>query len=171
MLLSKVSTRIKTFEKTFEEAKDVLIKGSLLCLGARTGCEIKAAKNKGYEAEGIDLYPLDPIVIKADWHYIPFKDETFDNVYTNSVDHCFDVEKLAKEIHRVLKSNGLFFFQVSKKQNLEAKDDKQIYMEQSANFLFWENGRALADCFCKYGFYIKTEWDNRKWENVILRKE
>ncbi len=169
ILLGKKENRIKKFEKIFEEVKDVLVPGNMLCLGARTGCEIKAAKNVGFDSQGIDLYPLDSIVIQGDWHNIPFSTSSFNNVYTNSVDHCFDVEKLAKEIKRVLVPEGLFFFQVSKKQKLETKEDKEDYIQKSSNFLFWKNGRTLAGCFCQFGFVIVKEYYDKKWESFILR--
>lgn len=169
LLVGSVPKRIKKFEEIFKEARKSLNKGNILCLGARTGCEIKAAENLGYAATGIDLYPLDLIVIKGDWHNIPFPDDMFDNVYTNAVDHCYDVEKLALEVKRVLVPNGLFFFQLSNKQMLQTKEDKEKYMMESGNFLFWETGQSLADAFAEYGFQVTKTWSNHKNENFIMR--
>jgi SAM-dependent methyltransferase len=168
MFIEKIPARIKKFEKYFQQAGPYLVPGSMLCLGARTGCEIKAFINCGFEATGIDLYPLDNIVIKADWHDIPFNSATFDNVYTNAIDHCYDAEKLSNEIHRVLKQKGRLYFQTSKKQMLKTKENKKEYITKSSNFLFWEDGIALAEHFIKFGFRIVVNWEEGKWENFIL---
>jgi len=168
ILIGKIPNRIKKFEKFFIQAQSFLLPGSILCLGARTGCENKAATNLGFDAVGIDLFPLDSAVLKADWHNIPFENNSFDNVYTNAVDHCYDVERLAKEIHRVLKKGGRFYFQVSKKQMLKTKTDREKYMKESSNFLFWDDGKALADHFCSFNFVFVSEWYDGKWENFVI---
>jgi len=168
ILIKKIPNRIKKFERFFTQAEPFLVPGKMLCLGARTGCENKAANNLGYNALGIDLYPLDPVVIKADWHDIPFDDGSFDNVYTNAIDHCFDVQKLAKEVRRVLKYKGRFFFQTSKKQMLKTKEDREQYISASSNFLFWDDGMSLAKHLTQFGFEIMADWYEGKWESFIL---
>jgi hypothetical protein len=46
----------KYFKKTFKKLK--FLKGNILCLGARTGAEVKSLRDLGYFAIGIDLeYP------------------------------------------------------------------------------------------------------------------
>jgi SAM-dependent methyltransferase len=168
--LDHVPQRIKKFSILFRNAKDDLNKGKILCLGARTGCEIKAAIAVGFKgSQGIDLFPVGNNVLKGDWHNIPFPGNSFENVYTNAIDHCYDLESLIREIKRVLKPGGVFFFQTSKYQRLDAKEDREWYIEHSNNFLFWENGRELADRFVENGFALVREWSKDRWENFILR--
>ena len=76
-----------------------------LCLGARYGEEVRALKTQ-CRAVGIDLVEQLPDVIKGDFHNIPFPDEHFDFVYTNSLDHAYDLEKVFSEVERVLKENA-----------------------------------------------------------------
>jgi len=76
-----------------------------LCLGARYGEEVRALKTQ-CRAVGIDLVEQLPDVVKGDFHNIPFPDEHFDFVYTNSLDHAYDLEKVFSEVERVLKKNA-----------------------------------------------------------------
>ena len=76
-----------------------------LCLGARYGEEVRALKTH-CGAVGIDLVEQLPDVVKGDFHNIPYPDEHFDFVYTNSLDHAYDLEKVFSETERVLKENA-----------------------------------------------------------------
>ena len=174
-LLSATSTdkRARKFQGIFRDAETDLKPGKILCLGARTGCEVVAARNCGFnDSMGIDLHPIGDIVVQGDWHDIPFKSGSFDNAFTNSIDHCYDVEKLAREVFRILNPGGMFYFMLSEKQMLSSKKDKDDYMLHSQNFLFWEDGHDLALEFEKYGFGIVKEWKYRnRWLSYLLRKE
>ena len=80
---------------------------SVLCLGARRGEEVAAVLELGAtQAVGVDLVPFPPQVIEGDFHSIPAKDETWETVFCNSVDHVRCPETFAKEIMRVLKAGG-----------------------------------------------------------------
>jgi len=82
---------------------------NVLCLGARLGGEVKAFIDCGCFAVGLDLNPGEgnKHVVHGDFHYIQFADDSVDVVFTNSVDHVFDLEKFISEISRVLKAGGL----------------------------------------------------------------
>jgi len=58
------------------------------------------------------LIPRLPFVIKGDWHNLYFKDESYDLVYSNALDHVLYFDKFLSEIERVLKPNGIVFFQL-----------------------------------------------------------
>ena len=95
------------FRQQFAQLPDVVPAGTkALCLGARLGAEVQALKDMGYDAIGIDLVPCPPFVIKGDFHKIPFGQAEFGLVYTNSVDHVYDLDKLRDEISRVLTRPG-----------------------------------------------------------------
>jgi SAM-dependent methyltransferase len=83
---------------------------SVLCLAARIGTEVKAFRDVGCYAVGVDLNPGkdNPLVLAADFHFLPFRTEAMDAVFTNSLDHAFDVERLVGETRRVLKPRGQF---------------------------------------------------------------
>ena len=169
-ILNNIDKRKRNFETVFTNAKHKLNEGSLLCLGARTGEEVDVAKQCGfYPCIGIDLYPLGGDVIKADWHDMPFDDDFFDNAYTNSIDHCYDVEILAMEIKRVLVPEGKFYFQVEKKKSVgDIPDPRQFIQNHKNDFLFWDKGIDIANVFVDLGFTLTHTWDNKRWENFIL---
>lgn len=75
----------------------------ILCLGARRGEEIVALRQIGYNGHiiGVDLVAFPPNVIKGDFHNLPFKDGSFDFIFSNAVDHILDPQKFSDEITRV----------------------------------------------------------------------
>ena len=81
---------------------------SVLCLGARQGSEVRAFTSHGAFAVGIDLNPgpRNPHVLVGDFHQLQFADASVDFVYTNSLDHAFDLPRLIAEVRRVLKPDG-----------------------------------------------------------------
>ena len=83
---------------------------TVLCLAARIGTEVKAFLDLGCRAIGIDLNPgkENPYVVQGDFHDLQYAPQSMDVVYTNSLDHAFDLERIAKEVLKVLKPDGLF---------------------------------------------------------------
>ena len=83
-----------------------------LCLGARLGEEVQALKNLAIDAIGIDLVPCLPLVLEGNFMHIDYPDNHFDMLYTNSIDHAFDIKEMFKEAYRVLKNKGFFIVDV-----------------------------------------------------------
>lgn len=83
---------------------------SVLCLAARLGTEVKAFTDLGCFAVGIDLNPGpdNHYVLHGDFHHLQFADSSADAVFTNSLDHCFDIGAVVREVRRVLKPTGVF---------------------------------------------------------------
>ena len=83
---------------------------SVLCLGARLGTEVKALHAAGHFAVGIDLNPgeRNAYVLPGDFHHLVFPDGSIDAVYTNSLDHAFDLAKILGEVRRALRPGGIF---------------------------------------------------------------
>jgi len=111
----KIMKQIKnSFKQRFVPIIKYIPKGSkIICLGARLGMEVQAFRELGFpDAIGVDLNPglnqniLNPLVIKADFNNINVKDETFDIVYTNSIDHCFNLVLFNREVFRILNQTG-----------------------------------------------------------------
>lgn len=97
-------------------AGEVPLRGqSILCLGARLGGEVRAFKRLGALAVGIDIEPgeKNPHVLHGDFHEVAFPDGSFDHVFTNAIDHAFELERLLDEVVRVLKPGGLFHLELS----------------------------------------------------------
>jgi len=86
---------------------------SVLCLGARIGTEVKAFQDHGAFAVGIDLEPgkQNPYVLTGDFHSIQFPKNSVDFVFTNALDHAYDLRKVIEEVYRVLKMHGIFIIE------------------------------------------------------------
>jgi len=101
MLRATVSERLK---------RDGLISPGMrtLCLGARLGGEVRAFLDSGCFAVGIDVNPrgANRYVLQGDFHELQFPRGCVDVVYTNSLDHAFDIDGLLLEVRRVLRPGG-----------------------------------------------------------------
>jgi len=88
----------------------------VLCLAARVGTEVKAFKDLGAFAVGIDLNPGkdNQHVMYGDFHDIQFPDHCTDIVFTNSIDHSVEPTKMVAEIKRVLRSGGHFITELGR---------------------------------------------------------
>jgi len=110
----KYKKRVKKFKQRFSFlSRFTPADSNVLCLGARRGEEIEALMSLGYKAQGIDLVAFPPHVIAGDFHNLPFDSDSFDLVYSNAVDHVFDLEKFAKEALRVVKRRGFLLFHLA----------------------------------------------------------
>jgi SAM-dependent methyltransferase len=90
--------------------EDVGVGTNVLCLAARLGTEVKAFTDIGCFAVGIDLNPGtgNRFVLHGDFHQLQFPDGSTNVVFTNSLDHCFDIQQVLGEVRRVLRPDGLF---------------------------------------------------------------
>ena len=149
-LMGSKDKRIRQFIVVFEKIKPYMATGGVLCLGARTGCEVEAAIKAGFAGSiGIDLHPLHPSVIEADWHKMPFECGSFANIFTNSLDHCANFYALADEIIRVSAPGGKFIFSATDRSTMKAR---QWLKKPNNEYLFWANPDELRDKFKAYGF-------------------
>jgi len=84
----------------------------VLDLGAGNGYWTKWLNEKGYSAEGVDLLNenKDLKIVKADMHFTPYENESFDWIFcNNSWEHAISPLILTIEIRRLLKPKGLAF--------------------------------------------------------------
>lgn len=100
---------LESFLRRFESCAQLKPRSRVLCLGARLGTEVEAFIRLGHFAVGIDLNPGEdnPFVMTGDFHRLVFADESLDVVYTNCLDHLFDLEAVGSEITRVLQPGGI----------------------------------------------------------------
>ena len=123
------------YDVTFREAlRDRLSKldidwshSNALCLAARIGTEVKAFLDVGAFAIGIDLNPGEEnkYVVTGDFHNLQYADHSIDVIYSNSLDHAFDMEKILTEARRVLRPTGHLI--VEPVQGREEGPDPQYY--------------------------------------------
>lgn len=122
---------------------------SVLCLGARLGTEVKSFLDLGCFAIGLDLNPGEnnKYVVHGDFHNIQFPQSSVDIVFTNSLDHVFDLSKLIREIKRILKLKGYLIIEVS---GGEREGCEPRYYES----FFWKKIDDLLRVFAKSGFRV-----------------
>ena len=125
-----------------------------LCLAARIGSEVKAFLDLGCFAVGIDLNPgkQNPYVLYGDFHNLQFASHSVDFVFTNSLDHAFDIERMAKEIARVLKPTGVLIIEALKGANEGAKPG---FFES----FWWSSIDDLVKVFENAGFDLTRRTD------------
>lgn len=166
-ILQSSMKRRGTFKNLFSEVKDLLNPGKILCLGARTGCEVIGAREAGFtDSLGIDLYPMGEDVVQGDWHNLSFIKESFENIFTNSIDHCYDLNKFVDEVFRVLKPKGRFFVASLLKQS-GIKD----VLDEKYEALFWDTEQDYLFPFLRRGFIKVKEWKDAEWFYAILEKD
>jgi len=102
---------INLLEKQINKTKQDI---KILEVGSGTGWQAKKLKELGYQVEAIDLensnYANNRVfdITNYDGITIPFKDETFDVIFSSNVlEHVPHIEKFQYEIQRVLKSDGI----------------------------------------------------------------
>jgi SAM-dependent methyltransferase len=108
-VLKRWDKDVSIFEQWFEILRGVLpFQGPALCLGARLGCEVSVLRKLGFDAVGVDLVPCLPLVVYGDFHNLRFPSGSFDLVYSNSIDHVYDLKKFLGEASRVCRHVILF---------------------------------------------------------------
>jgi len=104
--------KLNGFKKIFVEKQELLREcKKILCIGARTGQEVVALQELGYQAVGMDLIPCPPYVIQGDMHKLEFENESFDCVFSNVFDHSLYPEKKCAEMERVTSPGGTIIMQ------------------------------------------------------------
>lgn len=114
--ISQKKNRDQRFCDRFDQMKrNVDIQGSVLCLGARLGDEVRGFRLAGFPAVGVDVNPgrNNADVIAADFHYLPFAADSFDGAYSNVMDHVLDVHRFMHETIRVVKANGWVYLELT----------------------------------------------------------
>ena len=87
----------------------------ILCCGARQGTEVDVLRDLGFtNAHGIDLNPgLDnPLVSAGDMMKLHDPDNSVDLLYSNCIDHAFDLDQMIAEHARVLKPDGYLLYDI-----------------------------------------------------------
>ena len=122
---------------------------TVLCLAARIGTEVKAFLDLGCFAIGIDLNPgkENRYVVHGDFHDLQYAPSSIDVVYTNSLDHAFDIDRIAMEILKVLKPGGLFIVEA-----VQGRD--QGVNPGFFESFFWKNIDELVRVFENAGFKV-----------------
>jgi SAM-dependent methyltransferase len=160
------------FRRRFSSCAPLSSAKSVLCLGARLGTEVRALHSLGYFAVGIDLNPGEgnSYVLPGDFHHLVFADSSVDAVYTNAVDHSFDLGRFVGEVRRVLRPAGVFVmdFQSGFEEGQEPGDFESIH---------WKSAEALLQLVAAEGGLALEEHRplgalrTSAWRQAVFRKE
>lgn len=138
----------------------------VLCLGARLGGEVRAFRDRGAFAWGIDLNPGtdNPFVCFGDFHNLLIPDASVDIIYCNVMDHVYDAGAFLKEIRRMLNAEGRVL--------LEVMDyDKEA--PGSFEALYWRSTDDLLSMFSDAGLCVESTttfaipWSGTRFEMVV----
>lgn len=168
-LIAAVPTSILHFQRIFRKAARYLHIGKpILCLGARTGAEVRAAIRVGFTGSvGIDLHPIGRDVLRADWHDLPFSAGSFPMVYTNSLDHCLYLDTLMSEIRRVLTPQGRLYVMASDRPGKTV--DGWLKSTRSLEALYWQQSDVLCEAIMECGFARVAAWRSSVWGHYVLK--
>jgi len=153
----------KGFFNIFERNKTYL-KGctNAICLGSRTGQEVKALLDMGINAIGIDLVPFPPYTVKGDVHGLNYEKDSFDLVFTNIIDHALYPRKMCNEIERVLSINKIAIIHIQLGDDLDEYTETKIYNELEL-INYFSHSKVVKS------IPIKNMHDSMNWE-IIIKK-
>jgi len=154
----------KTFYKRFRHLSSFLDKDAvILCLGARQGTEVEVLWDLGYKnAIGLDLNPGpdNPYVKEGDFMNLKFPDRSVDMVYSNCVDHAFELDKFFQEHARVLKPGGYAIYDIN-------VSDQRFGVFEAVE---WESDETLFLLVLKYFRNLLHLEESGSWKRILLRK-
>jgi SAM-dependent methyltransferase len=164
--LRRVETEdLDSFRAGFADCAALQGRHTVLCLGARLGTEVRALMDLGHLAVGVDLNPgeANQYVLYGDFHQLVFPDDSFTAVYTNTLDHVFDLPRLVAEIRRVLKPGGALIADV-----VPGFDEGHLPGEFESTF--WANVDELVGVLTASGLRLvsRRELDRAPWQQVVL---
>ncbi len=139
----------------------------VLCLAARQGTEVRAFIDAGAFAVGVDLNPgrENRYVVTGDFHALQFATRSASLVYTNSLDHAFDLDRILEEVRRVLAADGVLVAEVG---SGTARQGAPGFYESFA----WETVDDLLERILARGFRLehRSSFD-LPWrgEQLVLR--
>jgi SAM-dependent methyltransferase len=98
--------------------------GPVLCVGCRNGLELDRFRARGFEdVVGVDVFSQRPDILVMDMHELSFPAESFDVVYaSHSLEHSYDVERVAGEIARVARDGAVVALEVPVRAQASAAD-------------------------------------------------
>ncbi len=137
----------------------------ILCCGARQGTEVDVLRDLGFaNARGIDLNPGsgNPLVEEGDMMKLSAPDNSLDLIYSNCVDHSFDLDAMIAEHARALKPGGYLLYDIAFNEEEGAGVWESISWEREEDVV-----RRLME---KFRDLVRAERE-RQWLWVLVRNK
>lgn len=137
----------------------------IVCCGARQGTEVEVLRDLGFSgAEGIDLNPGpdNPYVKPGDMMKLAAPDNSLDLIYTNCVDHAFDLDAMLAEHSRALKPGGYLLYDIGVNMEEGGGPFEAISWERTEDVL----GRMLG----KFRALVRAEREPQ-WLWILVREK
>jgi SAM-dependent methyltransferase len=134
----------------------------IVCLGARQGTEVEVLRDLGFvHAYGLDLNPGpdNPYVRAGDFLHLAEATSSVDMVYSNAVDHAFDLEAFFAEHARVITPEGYALY------DLFLGDDAAGAFES----VHFADDRAVILTMLKYFKTIAQIANDGRWKWILLK--
>ncbi|MFO1059705.1 MAG: class I SAM-dependent methyltransferase [Dongiaceae bacterium] len=159
------------FKRRFAGCAELAGARNVLCLGARLGTEVRALKELGFFAVGIDLNPGsgNQHVVSGDFHALGFADGSADAVYCNALDHAFDLDRMGLEIARVLRPGGAFVADI-------LLGFEQGYTPGDYEATIWRDPETLVERLCSAaplrvaGSRDLGRLRQERWQQIVFRR-
>jgi SAM-dependent methyltransferase len=162
---------MRRFQERFRTCRELRPGSNVLCLGARIGTEVEAFIGLGHFAVGIDLNPGadNAYVVTGDFHRLVFADGSVDVVYSNCLDHLYDLDLAAREIARVLRPGGIAIIDI-------VKGYEEGFTAGEYEAAHWATAEGFADSLAKASglprssFRHLAEIGHDSWYQLVLVK-
>lgn len=151
--LSRYDVEFRNHLRQRIEVLEIAKRGdTVLCLGARLGTECLAFKELGCFAVGIDLNPgaQNLHVVHGDFHHVQFPDSSVDHVFTNALDHVFDLNQVILEVKRILHPKGSFIAEIVR-GSLDSEGREPGAFES----YWWDSVERVVRIIESHGFVIE----------------
>lgn len=159
-----VASYRRKFFRRFRHLPSLLPRSAvILCLGARLGTEVEVLRDLGFDnAKGIDLNPgpENVWVEPGDFMHLAAGDASVDLVYSNCIDHAFDLDAFFAEHARVLKPDGYALYDFAVRN-----DDTSAAFES----VVWSDDAVVLEQMERhFGEVVRRERED-VWEWLLLR--
>ncbi|MFA5238585.1 MAG: methyltransferase domain-containing protein [Phycisphaerae bacterium] len=151
------------FYRRFSHLPGLLPKSAnILCAGARQGTEVEVLWDIGFKnAYGIDLNPgPDNKYVRAgDFMHLENQDSSLDLIYSNALDHAFNLEGFLREHARAIKPDGYVLYDI-------AMQDEEHGAFEAAG---WKSQEALFLLMLKYFEKVIKVETEPGWKWILLQ--
>jgi hypothetical protein len=156
--------RIKFYRRFQYLSKLLPLSSVILCAGARQGTEVEVLQDLGFRnAYGIDLNPgpYNKYVRQGDFMTLECPDSSIDMIYSNCLDHAFNLEKFFQEHARVIKPGGYVLYDIA----MQSK-----YGGGAFEAVEWDSEETLFQMMLKYFDKIIKVETEELWKWVLMQK-